>query len=187
MRGSIAVAMACCVAFCAAGGGPAEERLDLSRESSGVLEATIRTDDGGGTVTFNYIKDGCYFSADHSEPCFAFSAVDGTEPMAISGCTLNTNAKLGIGEMAGCRVAGFKAVHIVLVKGGTLALYGATGHHESCSPLPVSIEAHGDAYHVGAWDGCTETISCPNGTGQLDVDAEDIVNKNCDPAFVIRH
>lgn len=186
MRRVIAATIACCWVTTLSAAPASSESLDLIRSSSGELVATLHTA-GDAVVVFNYLKDGCYFSPDHSEPCFSFSAVNGTEPVPIHGCVANINAMLGIAGMAACRASDLRGVRLIAADGGSFTLYGGNGHHDDCSPLPVSIEMHGGAWHVAAWDGCTETISCPGDPGQVDADQSDNVNPHCDAAFVTRH
>jgi hypothetical protein len=185
MRGFLIAVICCSVATFPAGAGSSDEQLSLSRDSSGDLLATLHTA-GGAVVVFDYIKDGCYFSPDHSEPCFTFTAVNGTEPVPIQGCVSNADAKLGVAGQVGCRAGEFKGVKLV-ANGGSINLYGGNGHHNDCSPLPLTVEMHGTAWHVAAWDGCTEAIACADGIGQVDADQSDALNSKCDPAFVTRH
>jgi len=185
MRRGFVGLLCCCVAILPAGAGSSNEQLSLTRDSSGDLLATLHTS-GDAVVAFNYVKDGCYFSPDHSEPCFTFTAVNGTEMVPIEGCVSNVDAKLGVDGQTGCRTQGFKGVKLVAT-GGTLNLYGGNGHHNDCSPLPVTVEMHGNAWHVAAWDGCSEAITCADGIGQVDADQSDVVSSKCEPAFVTRH
>ena len=172
------------VSTLAFGGNPAQERLDITT-TNGVLTATLHTE-AGGVVTFEYEKDGCYFSPDHPDPCFTFAAINGTEAIPISGCVSNNDAKFPSGNV-GCPTKGLKGVQIVLASGGNLVLYGGNGDHKDCSPVPVTIDAQGDAFHVGVWNKCTETVTCRGGgIGQVDADKSDTVN-NCQPGFVTRH
>ncbi|HKO20456.1 MAG TPA: hypothetical protein VJU82_16390 [Acidobacteriaceae bacterium] len=186
MRGFLIAVICCSLATATAGAGSSDEQLSLSRDSSGDLLATLHTA-GDAVVAFDYVKDGCYFSPNHSEPCFSFTAVNGTAPVAIQGCVSNADAKLGIAGQVGCKAADFKGVKLVAIGGGTINLYGGNGHHNDCSPLPVSVAMHGNTWHVAAWDGCTETIACPDGIGQVDADPSDALSSKCDPAFVTRH
>jgi len=184
VRRSLAFLVLCLLPILTA--GTSSERLDLSAAGGGELLATLHTA-GDAVVKFEYVKDGCFFSPDHSEPCFTFSAVSGTDSVPISGCVENKDSKLNVSAQAGCRAANVKSVRILLANGGTVVLNGGTGSHKDCSPVPVTIEAHGDAYHVAAWNGCPETITCAGGLGQVDADKGDTVKGNCNAMFVTRH
>lgn len=184
MRRSLALLVFAFVPFISA--GTPTDHLELTVGAGGELLATLHSA-GDAVVKFEYVKDGCSFTPDHPEPCFAFSAADGAETVAITGCPDNKNGSLDVAAQAGCRAANVKSVKLLMANGGTVALNGGTGNHNDCSPVPVTIEAHGDAYHIAAWNGCSETISCASGLGQVDADKSDTVKANCDPAFVTRH
>lgn len=180
------VIAACSVAFLAAGAAPTTEKLDIGGGGPGELVATLHTG-GDGVVAFDFLTHGCFFVPDHPEICFTFTAVNGTDEIPINGCRSDNDGKLQSGAQVGCRAKGIKQVKLVLASGGTVNLYGGNGQNDGCSPAPVTIEAHGDAYHVAAWDGCVETITCVGGMGQVDVDANDQVGSSCSAAFVTRH
>jgi hypothetical protein len=184
MRRWLWMAAACSFVFLGAGNGPVTEQLELTQAAGGVLVATLHTA-GDAVVSFNYHKDSCYFSPDHGVPCYTFTAVNGTEPVPISGCVSNQDAHLGVDGQVGCPVAGVKQVRVVLASGGSAVLYRGNGTHNDCSPAAVSVEAHGDVYHVMAWDGCVETVTCGGGLGQIDADKDDEVQ--CGGGFVSRH
>jgi hypothetical protein len=173
-----------CLSFAVVLSGDPAERLDIST-NGGELVATLHTA-GGAVAAFDYVKDGCFFSPDHSEPCFTFSAGNGTEAIPINGCVSNEQGRLNVGAAVGCPAKNIKTVKLALPRGGMFNLYIGNGQHNDCSPAPVTIEVNG-VFHVGAWDGCSETISCLGGTGSVDADTSDAVKQNCDPAFVTRH
>lgn len=182
---AVVTAASLLAALLAGAGGAAPERLEIT--GTGDLVATLHSAEGGAVVAFDFVKDGCSFSPDHTEPCFTFTAVNGTDSIPVSGCVSNADAHLGVAGTVGCPAKNVKSITLILAEGGIFNLYGGNGEHNDCSPAPVTIEAKGGTYHIGAWNGCTETISCTGGAGEVDADKSDVVKGNCNPGFVTRH
>jgi hypothetical protein len=155
--------------------------LEIARSGSGLMVRLINPKDGTAVAHSGYLKEklDCY---NLGEPCYAFSAINGTAPMPVSAqdCEIQN---VGGAQTAYCKASGVSSVTIDAPDGGGIG-YDASGRSEygkNCFPSSLIYEVGAKAYYsVLAWDGCHETIRCAGkNAGTVDADDKDVIEGPC--------
>jgi hypothetical protein len=163
-------------------GVPAEKGKDVTvtRGSDGSLVGTLHG--GAGAISFEYSNDCNIHKVYEHVPCFNFmgsgpSSGDRPVYMPASGCP---HGPTGVPFSVFCPTSGVKSITVVLENGGTASV-GSESGATPCSPVPVTVEAHGtEGATVDVKDGCTETVSClGQGFTEVSADDGDTVNASC--------
>jgi hypothetical protein len=160
--------------------------LMVSQSGTGLVVRLVNPKDGAAAAHPAYSADagGCN---GQKNPCYIFSAVNGTAPMAVQSDACQVK-NVGTLPTAYCAATGVSSIRMIASHGGTIGFDASSdsemGKH--CLPASVTYEAGGGVFSILAHDGCAEKIVCTDtSVGTVDADSKDSVDPKC--KFVQRH